>query len=343
MNLKYFVGSVFFGIIASVFLGTLAAEEICPDLIARIHMSEKSDWDFHHGSTKGIILGSAAILTATEAGRAINGFESFNLAFLTNSGIDLLMTFIAHQVALIKLPEKVQRLLNEKTEFLLRSGSNTILDSAIMISIWQAVAASKGVHIDNVEKLSAVIFCAITYGVLQLWRSAAFIKMPKKLDLKYIAKLRKANLVFNSLAFQAHQKANEHQISPEQEELLLLTFLENLINTMPFEKRIITDTPLFKYGKNVESAKSRKKMIQKLLALYKKTQDQVVKDEVERVLYLGLPFTMEESMEFHFIFAERQKKKDRLKLGSTIVDRILGSVIAGGLVMRHMTGDVLKD
>ncbi len=318
------------------------ADGECPPLVARIATSQKEDWDFHHGSTLSILAGNAGILAAAESLRAAKGGASFNSDFLVNSAIDMTMTFIGQQIALVKVPEQMRSRLSVKAEFWLRSGTNTFVNFLILILAWKAAAAAKGCHIDGAEIGTAFGFCGITYTGLQVFRDFAFLRLPKRMDQKYAAELSSSTGVFAEIKSEASKKAQELGIDPAQTNELILTLLEKLIESLPFESRISDESPLSKVVEVPKTSSDRRVFIQKLLGLHRNSSDPSLISSIEDVLDLGPPFSKNESMRFHKIFSERHAKRRHLRIGAAVIDRLLGGVLAGGLLMRQLTQNVLR-
>jgi antitoxin component of RelBE/YafQ-DinJ toxin-antitoxin module len=252
------------------------------------------------------------------------------------------MTFIGQQIALVKVPEAMRSRLGMKAEFWLRSGTNTFVNFLILILAWKAAAAAKGCHIDGAEIGTALGFCGMTYTGLQFFRDFAFLRLPKRMDQKYVAQLSSSSSVFEEIKKEASKKAQELGIDPLQTNELILTLLEKLIESLPFESRISDGSPLSKAIAMPKAASDRRLFIRNLLRLHRKSSEPALTSAIEDVLDLGPPFSKNESLRFHKIFSERHAKRAHLKIGAAAIDRLLGGVLAGGLLMRQLTQNVLR-
>ena len=240
----------------------------CGTLIGLLRESSKDDWTFHHGSTAAILGGNAALLLGTEAVRAATGQPAFNADFIANSTIDMVMTTVAQQVSMLRLPVNIQNRFSKAQDFWVRVGANTVIDSIIMVLMWKLEAMRRGATISVGEIAGAIVYCMGTYTTLQWFRDRAFGKWPKQLDSRF----------WTSLDGQG----------------------------------------AFKETFRAEAALWR------------------------AVLTLGAPFHETESLDILQALAKRESRNRWLRISMATIDRILGGVIAGGLVMRQLTQSVLS-
>lgn len=315
----------------------------CPSLLSRIESSEQKDWVFNHGSTLSIVIGNAAILTGTEGLRTISGQPSFNADFVLNSGIDMSMTLLAHQVALIPIPWIIKKRLSRWGEFFLRAGTNTMVDFAVLLTAWKAAAASRGVVIDSPEKWGAFVFCLATYFTLQMYRDFAFVNYPLRQDAKLVTKLIGEAFHFRTVIDLAKEKGRLLGLPPAEVERLVMTFIEHVIIKIPFENRMQEYPEIVQAvnWKKHDSIKARWDLLEGLIKLSKERPE--LKNQIGKIVFLGDPMTQDESLNIISHWLERVHVRRRTVRWAAGIDRILGGVIAGGLVMRQMTAGALAD
>jgi hypothetical protein len=329
----------------------------CQSLLTKISKTDYDDWHYHHGSTAAVFGGNLAILTAAEAARILSGRPGFNLGFLTNTALDTTVTMVSHQIALRKMPKWLQKWVSEKGEFWLRSATNSVVDTGIIIVFWNMAAKAAGATIDASEVGLAFVFAATTHTFLQYTRNKLFLDLPKNIDAKAAKEFNeKAPDAFLVLQNQAKGKAKELNLSDAQAELLFLTMVDNIIVKTEFEERLTTEllsvpkvsklrdqiqSNLSK-GKDVKAKKLRRKLINHLLKLHENAEPaQAI--AIEEVLRLGEPLSLSESIEFHKAMKHRHSRNKWIIGGSTVVDRIIGGFVAGGIVLRELTEQALAD
>jgi len=300
------------------------------------------------------------MIPAVQIGRAALGHQYFDPTFDFVAPFDLTLTLISHAIALNKIPVLKRfpkfkaffdgKLFGRHYEFWTRTAANVSLVTPAILLSWairHGLANESPFKAFTVAKcLAAFGLCSVVYPTLQLLKTRIFKKIPMQGDKRRLEAAQADPLLRDAFAVlvpQSVARAMAIDIDPKQIESQLFTMLDNKVLSLPYENLresefpFVTDNPQFlelliktrNSEKERLKRKYRKQIIKTLLAEYPSARPELA-NEIERILFLGAPFTIESSMELHRLLSDRYRKQILRTYPGSFIDLFVSVGIAGG-------------
>ena len=317
-------------------------------IIDLIDQTEKDDWQKIPPSLTSIGVSNLALLFGVEGARDLMGWNAaFSHGFWVNTAIDPIITVLSHVIA-TNPPPFIRSFLSGPQTYLRRASFNTVLNAAVVLSLWQVGAAAQpNVDVTAQEATAAFGLCATYYFCIQYVKNKLFVELPRRFDEKVLAKMRQdLGEPVTALLQKAAERSDRIEIDRHQVETLFLSALESAVFRIPFEERIseiseLTSNPkiqkLLRKIEEVIEGKRKQSLRKQLVFEALKHHKNLSAHEREKVFALGDPLTSEQSIQVLETLKARSWRNKTLVWLAAVGDQSIGVILAGGILLRGLT------